>query len=73
MQTSTHNDHLFRADRHRKEAQTTTGLSSWLTAPREGFTAQQNAKRSQLSDSKEGRQVSGIGIIVGHIKSAGRR
>ncbi len=72
METSADNDHLFRASRHQQEAQTPTGESSWLTAPREGWTVQQDAKSRRLSNSKEGRQVSSIGIIVGHVKSAGR-
>ena len=70
--TPTDNDYLFRSTRHRQEVQTTTGPASWLNAPRDGFTAMQNAKRSSLSNSREGRQVSSIGIIVGHVKSAGR-
>lgn len=69
--TPTDNDYLFRSTRRRQEVQT-TGPASWLNAPRDGFTAMQNAKRARLSNSKEGRQVSSIGIIVGHVKSAGR-
>ena len=71
VETSTDNDHLFRASRHQREAQTPTGESSWLNAPREGWTVQQDAKSWRLSNSKEGRQVSSIGIIVGHIKAKG--
>lgn len=71
MQTSTHNDHLFRADRHRQEAQAQTLESSWLTAPREGWTQLQEQKRSRLSNSPEGRKVNGY-FILAHVKTGGR-
>jgi len=72
QQTPTDNDHLFRASRHQQAAPQPTGPASWLTAPRIGFTAMQDAKRTQLSNSKMGRCV-GAGIIIGHIRIAGRR
>ena len=70
MQTPINNTALFASSR-RLPATTDTGAACWLTAPREGWTAHQEAKARRLSDTKEGRQVGG-GIIVGHVKSAGR-
>ena len=71
-QTPTDNDYLFRSTRHRQETQTLSGKpASWLTAPRIGWTAQQDRKRDALSNTKEGRQVNGA-FILGQIKIAGR-
>ena len=71
-QNPTDNDYLFRSTRHRQEVAQPSGQpASWLTAPRVGWTAQQDRKRDALSNTKEGRQVNGA-FILGQIKLAGR-
>ena len=65
QQAPTDNNALFQSYR-RLPATTDSGEASWLSAPREGFTAQQDAQRARLSNSPEGRKVS-ASFILGHV------
>jgi hypothetical protein len=66
------NDALFRSTRHKQETPTPSAPASWLNAPQVGWTAQQDAKRSTLSNSREGKSVNGVFIVGGSARIQGR-
>ena len=48
-----------------RKTEATSGPSSWLNQPRDGFTAAMEARKTQMSNSPEAKHVSST-FILGH-------